>query len=824
MDLYSIEKTKDYTFFKFVSWYYQLTPRTIKFVKLLIFMMYSGGLFLIYHFCKKQIISLLFYIIIMINSFFVIYILESLIKKLAKGTGNDRMIELCNAIKECNDCYLYFSFKKIYKFILCISILYFLSLICLNNKYEEIIEYYLDKKIITFYIILSFILGCFIHSGLYYFNLWVNSIALTRASSHSIQSYNEYIKFCYNISFTISLVTISIHIILLCIIFLIIYLSFYLNNYEYYTYPFDKIFFFFIPYLSGISLINFCLLCIGIFYCRTSITCSELIEKIDPLYLSEVNSGTNYKNPIIVSSLIKENIMNTIYNMNNILVFLINILIFIIIISSISDKKQNFKKISFILFPFLIITIENGIDIIRNCAIKTKEINKKENEFYEIENIILIYKKGKNLEKIIKILSFFIISFFCFNLTIFENIKLNEPKSNNILGGNFFWFNSGICYVIGQLIVIFLEYFSKIYLDISSPSIKTILTNSQEEGIISNIICSIINGIESEFFPIILIIITLFGVYNLGFQLVFFKTNLSNEIGMFFICFCIFGTQSDFLFINSINGAKTLLYLSHIIVKSSLYNDNIQLICQNCYLNINIFQNHTNNIITGKNFLTFFMCVNCIKFVYLSLSNNKSIYDIKIDLLQIENFIIFLFGFLFLKVICSIFLNSTIQTSRTTVKKLNTIYTTTQNNLIERTKIDYQQYAGIITQISVKEIKKSFWFIISFPLIICLISSFLEYKILQKRKVTIQSLISFSYSIISFFLIQKYYFSNFSNSLLNTFYLSQNIKNSYEKKNSMEIIKIGSNLGNIFQDTINISIENIILFILLLYIILISYI
>ena len=157
------------------------------------------------------------------------------------------------------------------------------------------------------------------------------------------------------------------------------------------------------------------------------------------------------------------------------------------------------------------------------------------------------------------------------------------------------------------------------------------------------------------------------------------------------------------------------------------------------------------------------MCVNCIKFVYLSLSNNKSIYDIKIDLLQIENFIIFLFGFLFVKLIYSIFLNSTIQTSRTTVKKLNTIYTTTQNNLIERTKIDYQQCAGIITQISVKEIKKGFWFIISVPLIICLISSFLEYKILQKRKVTIQSLISFSYSIISFFLIQKYYFSNFSN-------------------------------------------------------------
>ena len=128
MDLYSIEKTKDYAFFKFVSWYYQLTPRTIKLLKLLIFIMYSGGSFLIYHFSRKEIISLLFYLIIMINSFFVIYILEDLIKKLAIGRGNDRIIELYNAIKECNDCYLSFCFKRIFKIIICFSILYVISI------------------------------------------------------------------------------------------------------------------------------------------------------------------------------------------------------------------------------------------------------------------------------------------------------------------------------------------------------------------------------------------------------------------------------------------------------------------------------------------------------------------------------------------------------------------------------------------------------------------------------------------------------------------------------------------------------------------------
>ena len=46
------------------------------------------------------------------------------------------------------------------------------------------------------------------------------------------------------------------------------------------------------------------------------------------------------------------------------------------------------------------------------------------------------------------------------------------------------------------MILIFLEYFSKKYLDISSPSIKSILTNIQEGELIANIICSIINGID----------------------------------------------------------------------------------------------------------------------------------------------------------------------------------------------------------------------------------------------------------------------------------------------------------------------------------------
>ena len=136
-------------------------------------------------------------------------------------------------------------------------------------------------------------------------------------------------------------------------------------------------------------------------------------------------------------------------------------------------------------------------------------------------------------------------------------------------------------------------------------------------------------------------------VINLYFLKLIFQMKL--ECSLF--VFLFFGIQSDFLFINSINGYKILLYISNIIVKSSLFDENIQLICKNSYLNINVSQNYTNNF-------AFFIWVSSIKYIYLCLTNNKTLYDIKSDISQIGNFIIVLFDFLFIKLVHSFVLNS----------------------------------------------------------------------------------------------------------------------------------------------------------------------
>ena len=257
MDLYSIEKTKDYTFFKIVYYYYQLTPRTIRIIKMLFFAMLSSLFFVIYHFSKdSENICIYIYINMFIQIIIVLYLLELLMINLAKGAGNDRMIEMCNTIKECNDSYLNWCFKvlKLYIFI-CILIYIILNLI-FRLQYPNILKKLVNNNILYLYSFLSLIIGSVVQYYLYYFNLWIGVIAITRASYHSTKNYNDYIQFTYKISLIITIVTLFSHLITIGAIFITIYFLFFLTDPDYYSYPYDKLYIFLSPYILGVALIN----------------------------------------------------------------------------------------------------------------------------------------------------------------------------------------------------------------------------------------------------------------------------------------------------------------------------------------------------------------------------------------------------------------------------------------------------------------------------------------------------------------------------------------------------------------------------------------
>ena len=215
MDLYSLEKTKDYTFFRVVYYYYQLTPRTIRILKIFFFMMLFSLFFVILHFSNdSENICFFIYINISIELIIVLYLLELLIINLAKGTEDERMIQMCNTLRECND-----SFLNFYIFI-CIIIYGILNLI-FRPHYSYILKKLVNNNLLCLYSFLALITGSIVQYELYYFNFWIGVIATTRATHHSITNYNDYIKFTYKISLIISIVTLYLHIIVIGIFFIL---------------------------------------------------------------------------------------------------------------------------------------------------------------------------------------------------------------------------------------------------------------------------------------------------------------------------------------------------------------------------------------------------------------------------------------------------------------------------------------------------------------------------------------------------------------------------------------------------------------------------
>ena len=850
MDLYSIEKTKDYTFFKIVYYYYQLTPRTIRIIKMLFFAMLSSLFFVIYHFSKdSENICIYIYINIFIQIIIVSYLLELLMINLAKGTGNDRMIEMCNTIKECNDSYLNWCFKvlKLYIFI-CILIYIILNLI-FRLQYPNILKKLVNNNILYLYSFLSLIIGSVVQYYLYYFNLWIGVIAITRASYHSTKNYNDYIQFTYKISLIITIVTLFSHLITIGTIFITIYFLFFLADPDYYSYPYDKLYIFLSPYILGVALINLIMSLSGVSYSQSSKKCFEYIKNIDNAYNIEISLGNQNNNPIYLSSLISENILNIQRSMNSCLQILLNFLILMISSIGINNKTSILKKNIF-LFPLCYITLTGIFEILKLCFVGTRNglPLKGSIEYQEPETIIEVYSKGNWILGIIMFFSYVFMSFLFFsnfgkifnksnNYSVWNNnlINQNESSSNH---QNLLCFYMCVVYLMGGIVFYFIKYFSKKYIEPFCPSIKNILNLSSIGGITFNIFGSLLNGVESEIFPLLIIFIIILNPFI--FNMSFLNINIKNELGYYLLGLLLLKINSYSFYINIINESKTIVGLTNSILNMTfIENEQIKFISDTIYKDISSHQQNILQVNHCLSFITFYLLINNIK--YLSLNESKEIIEenimdynrnfftnnksLKIDWNKPEIIISGIIGILFLKVTISILFNNIFLTTELSATKLRTLFSSpikNTNNLIERTKIDYQQCPGIITQISLSHTYKLILLITFFPIIFDFIFYFYGKYINtnnNNENISINCLLIFLYFLISYALINNFFVGGSSYSLINSNFLLCNDKiNLDNKENLIFVCKIGASIGSFFKDTVENSISIIIFYLLIIII------
>ena len=845
MDLYSIEKTKDYTFFKIVYYYYQLTPRTIRIIKMIFFLMLFSLFFVIYHFSKDpENVCIYIYINIFIQIIIVTYLIELLMINLAKGTGNDRMIEMCNTLKECNDSFLNGCFKvlKIY-IIICILIYMILNSI-FGLPYPKILKNLVNNNILYIYSFLSIIIGSVVQYYLYYFNLWIGVIAITRASYHSTKNYNDYIRFTYKISLIIAIVTLFSHLITIGIIFITIYFLFFIIDPDYNSYPYDKLYIFLSPYILGVALINLIMSLSGVSYSQSSKKCFEYIKNIDNAYNTEINLGNQYNNPIYLSSLISENILNIQRSMNSCLQILLNFLI--LMISSIGiNNKTSILKIKLFLFPLFYITLVGIFEILKLCFIRTRNglPLKGSIEYQEPETIIEIYSKGNWILGTIFSLAYAFLSFSFFSDFKYKkifNISNNYIWNYNIMNQNessfnnknYLWFYIYVTYYIGGIAFYFIKYFSKRYIEPSCPSIKNILNLSSKGGITFNIFGSLLNGVESEIFPILIIFIILLNPFI--FNMTFININLKNELGYYLLGLLLLKINSYSFYINIINESKTIVGLTNSILnKTFIENEQIKFISDVIYKDITFHQQNILQVNHCSSYITFYLLIYNIKCLYFYQSkeaiedkilnvNNNNNFSIKIDWNNPEIIVSGIIGILFLKVIISHLFNSIFLSTELSSTKLKTLFSTpikNANNLIERSKIDYQQCPGIITQVSLSHTYKLIIIITLFPFLFDLIIYFYENYIntnYNYKNMSLNCILIFLYFLINFALINNFYIGGTSYSLINSNFSLNKDKNNLE--NISFVCKIGASIGSFLKDTIENSISIIIFYLLIIII------
>lgn len=802
MDLYSIEKTKDYAFFKFVSWYYQLTPRVIKIIKFIIFLLLFLSFFCLNHFTKDK-ITLYVYIIVAINFVILLYLMEILIQMLAKGTGNERMIEMSNSIKECMDAFLLMIFHSMVKIILISTLIYLIMLLLLNPTYQKNLSVLLGNKILPILSVLMFFFGCLITYLIYYFSLWLSSIGIIRASSHILKCYNEYAKFIYKISFIISTFAVTTNIIFMGLFFILIYFLMYFSDEGYFMYPYEKTSFIMVSYFFGAAIVNVYVNVTGNIYAKTSSNCFDLKEKINYFFQN------NFKNPIYISSLIGENIKNTIVLINNNILFLSGLMIVMFISSSISDKsnsvmKENNIKNKVFLFPLSVYTLNLLLEVFRIFFIKTKVgLPKGGTEYQEIESILQVFSKWGLFFRILKIIGFSVLSFLFFS----KNRRLYELK-NDLL-----WVNCILCFLIGEINFKLIHYFTKKYTDKSSNPIKFLLTLTQG-GFLDNILGGSLNGIESSLFPCVLISFSLIGAYNLGIKLNLYLNfeAIKKQLGFFFISLVMLSLQLKVFFINTVYQAKTVLFLTDEIIRSTANEITIQNISEESFKQNESYLFSAKGIVTANSFYTSFLLIKSIEYIHSNLSSH----EIKIDLGQTENFISCFFGIIIVHCITSGFIEIILKTTQIGLKSLSTIFTSaaTTSNIVERTQLDYRHCVWALTQTSMKSIYKLSFVIFTSPILLYFSFKFIGSFFQLNNSLGIQALICFIFFALGYSIICEFCLNNAGISWINTHQMIKDGLAGSSFEDLEEITKIGKDIGKYSEGYVSESLNSILLFII----------
>jgi len=680
----------------------------------------------------------------------ILYSLKVLLRILSKDTGNERMIEISDAIREGSEGFFMTQYNAIFKLSIIFGLIIFIFYLGRNiSGGEDFISMTLGKTMTAFFVVFSFFLGAFCSAFAGYSGMWVSVRANLRVAASAMRCYNDALVTCFDGGLFASIINIALALFGISVNFLVVYFALYLKSSSGQEIPYEKIPLLLVGFSFGASFVAMFAQLGGGIYTKAADVGADLIGKIE-MGIAEDDA----RNPAVIADLVGDNVGDCAGQAADLFESIsAEVLSAMILGSTLAGKiteTNNLEydiKAGFITFPLVIHCLDLVVSIIGSFFVKTKPgLPIGGSEYQEVEDAMDVMLKGYKVSIALGIVGIFIISYFYLN-----------PASHN--SSPYAWIYFSICALIGLIDSYLFITITQYYTDYNYSPVKNIASSSVT-GHATNIISGLSIGLESTFVPTIIISFSVICSYNLGIASNIVETD-TNLAGLYGTAVATMGMFVSGVFILSMSGFGPIADNAGGIIEMSLSDQSVRVITDRLDAVGNVTKANTKGYSVGSASLACFLLFSAFmdevevltsESKYGKISNGdfskttspfaeSEGYKI-VDIGVVEVFISGLLGACTVFMFASMALAAVGNAAQAVIKEVRTQIREDENILTGKSKPNYKQCVSIVTKAGLKEMIKPGLLAVLSPLVVGIFFKVVGY-IKNKPFLSIQCVASF---------------------------------------------------------------------------------
>lgn len=655
----------------------------------------------------------------------IVYSLKILIRILVKDTGNERMIEIADAIREGSEGFFITQYSAIFKLSLLFGVIIFLFYFgrSLTGHEKDYLTETLGQSTIAFLIVLSFFLGAFCSAFAGYSGMWVSVRANIRVASAAMRCYNDALVTCFEGGLFGSIINISLALLGISFNFLFIYFLLYLNTTSHEQIQYDKIPLLLIGFSFGASFVAMFAQLGGGIYTKAADVGADLIGKIE-MGIEEDDA----RNPAVIADLVGDNVGDCAGQAADLFESISAEILSAMILGSALSEKINIDsmdlKSGFICFPLIIHCLDLLVSVIGAMFVKTKPgLPIGGSEYQDIEDPMNVMLRGYKVSVTLGVIGIFIICYFYLNIDV--TTKVIEGGLLTRKSSHYAWLYYSICAIIGLADSYLLISITQYYTDYNYPHVKSIALSSQT-GHATNIITGLSVGLQSTILPTLLISVSLILTYNLG-----CASNLiegeANLAGLYGTAVATMGMFVSGVFILSMSGFGPIADNAGGIIEMSLSDHSVRIITDRLDAVGNITKANTKGYSVGSASLACFLLFSAFMDEIEILTGDKNGEFRVIDIGIVEVFISGLLGSAVVFLFSSFALSAVGNAAQAVIKEVRAQIKEDENILSGKTKPNYKQCVAIVTKAGLKEMIKPGLLAVLSPMVIGVVFKYVGY-------------------------------------------------------------------------------------------------